>query len=136
MLAFRAAFMVGAAMLAGACAGGSAAPRASADNVALIAVGAIEFDACTGCHSINPDGRSSAGPNLFGVTGRKAGAAPGYPYSRALAEADLTWDAASMDAFLADPDAYLPGSDMRRGQVRDPATREAIIAYLATLDEG
>ena len=75
------------------------------------------------------------GPSLFGIAGRQAGAWDGYPYSAALAESRVKWDAASLDAFLANPSGFIPGSEMQRGTVRDPELRAAIVAYLVSASE-
>lgn len=75
------------------------------------------------------------GPNLYGIAGRQAGSLPGYPYSDALSGSDVTWDAASLDAFLADPSGFIPESEMQRGAVSDPEMRGAIVAYLLGLSE-
>lgn len=75
------------------------------------------------------------GPNLYGIAGRQAGSLSGYPYSDALAGSDVTWDAASLDAFLADPSGFIPRSEMQRGRVNDPELRAAIVAYLVAASE-
>ncbi len=84
---------------------------------------------CSGCHA--PD-RARVGPALAGVVGRPAGSSPGYPYSAALAHANLTWTPATLDKWLANPQAFLPGALMPM-HVADADERRAIIAYLATL---
>ena len=100
-------------------------------NPALIQRGEDAYSRCKGCHSIAKGAPSSAGPNLYAVIGRAAGSYPGYPFSDELAQSGVVWDAQNLDAFLADPSGYIPGSDMRRGTVREAETRAAIIAYLA-----
>ena len=116
---------------------GDPAPAAPlADGPAdLVAMGEDAFQACTGCHGVEAGAPSAAGPNLYGVVGRKAGSLEGYPFSDALAASDVTWDAASLDGFLADPDGFIPGSEMAPGTVRDADKRKAIIAYLSTFGE-
>jgi cytochrome c len=103
--------------------------------VDLVALGEDAFQTCTGCHSVAPDGRSAAGPNLYGVMGRQAGSLDGYPFSDAFAASDVTWDETSLDGFLADPQGYIPGSEMLAGAVPDDETRSAVIAYLAAQGE-
>lgn len=97
----------------------------------LLALGEDAFQTCTGCHSVDADLRSSAGPNLYGVMGRKAGSLAGYSFSDAFIASDKVWDEASLDGFLADPQGYIPGSEMLAGAVPDAEKRAAIIAYLA-----
>lgn len=101
----------------------------------LVALGEDVFQTCTGCHSIDPDGRSSAGPNLYAVIGREAGSLEGYSFSDAFAASDITWDEASLDGFLADPQGYVPGSEMLAGAVPEAENRAAVIAYLAAQSE-
>ncbi|MEP1422203.1 MAG: c-type cytochrome [Erythrobacter sp.] len=101
----------------------------------LVSLGEDVFQTCKGCHSLDADGRSSAGPNLYGVMGRKAGSHEGYSYSDALAASDITWDEASLDGFIADPQGYIPGSEMVVGALRDDERRKAVIAYLAAQGE-
>ena len=105
--------------------------RTPALDPAWVQRGEEAYFRCKGCHSIAKGALSSAGPNLYAVIGRRAGRYPGYPFSDALAQSDVVWDAQSLDAFLADPSGYIPGSEMRRGTVREAETRAAIIAYLA-----
>ncbi|MEO0908349.1 MAG: c-type cytochrome [Pseudomonadota bacterium] len=105
--------------------------RTSALDPAWVQRGEDAYFRCKGCHSIAKGAPSSAGPNLYAVIGRRAGRYPGYPFSDALAQSGVVWDAQSLDAFLADPSGYIPGSEMRRGTVREAETRAAIIAYLA-----
>ncbi|WP_435416876.1 c-type cytochrome [Parerythrobacter aurantius] len=99
----------------------------------LVTRGKAAFASCAACHSVEPGAPSGVGPNLHGVVGRKAGAVEGFAYSDALKRSGLTWSAAELDAFLADPAARVPGTAMAAGAVSEEATRKAIIAYLATL---
>jgi cytochrome c len=110
-------------------------PMKAADDAdaALVALGRDVFAQCDGCHLVERDASSSAGPNLFGIVGRRAGSLRGYPYTDALVASQVTWDAASLDAYLADPSGFIPGSEMERGTVRDPELRAAVIAYLSSV---
>jgi cytochrome c len=84
---------------------------------------------CQACHSLVADGVQRAGPSLQRILGRKAGAMDGFPYSQALKDADFTWTAEALDAWLTDPQGYLPGTYMLYRQA-DPQVRMAIIRYL------
>jgi cytochrome c len=86
-------------------------------------------DRCGGCHVIGGVGQ---GPNLAGVVGRKAGAAPGFAYTAAMKGSGLTWTPANLDRWLAGPQKVVPGTAMV-AVVPDPAERRELIAYLATL---
>ena len=88
---------------------------------------------CVGCHSIEP-GRHLAGPSLHGLFGRPVGSLEDFDYSPALQEADLVWDRETLDAFLAGPDAFLPGNRMVLWGL-DERTRQRIIDYLESIAE-
>jgi cytochrome c len=113
----------------------AAAPAAAATAAPtdLVAQGKAAFAACAACHSAQAGAASGIGPNLHGVVGRKAAALEGFAYSAALKGSGITWSESELDAFLAGPAAKVPGTSMAAGAVSDPATRKAIIAYLATL---
>lgn len=86
---------------------------------------------CGACHSID---RHRVGPKHRGVVGRKAGSAPGYRYSRAVRESDIVWDETTLDRWLADPEAFIPGQKMGF-RLADGKERQDIVAYLRTLGE-
>ena len=115
-----------AAMLCGALFQSTAA-RASSDEQS----GAELFaQRCTACHSLNPTRKP--GPILSGVYGRRAGTAPNYHYSAALQAASVTWNAQTLDRWLTNPPAFIPGVNMQ-AQVADPKDRQALIAYLKSI---
>ena len=84
---------------------------------------------CAVCHAV-AQGQNKVGPSLHGVVGRASGAVAGFNYSPALKSANKTWDAASIDAYLQDPKAYVPGNRMILAGIKDEAERQNIIAYL------
>src|SRR3954470_24711430 len=86
---------------------------------------------CAVCHSV-AEGQNKVGPSLHGVVGRASGSAPNFNYSPAMKSAGKTWDAASIDTYLQDPKAYVPGNRMILVGLKDEAERQNIIAYLAT----
>jgi cytochrome c2 len=90
---------------------------------------ALFQDRCSQCHVLGGQGM---GPDLTGVVGRKAGSAPNFSYTPALTASGLTWTPASLDRFLTDPRALVPGTAMRVKLI-DPARRADVIAYLASL---
>jgi cytochrome c len=78
---------------------------------------------------------STVGPSLFGIMGRKAGAAPSLlGASENLKKYGVTWTEETLSEFLADPNAKVPGTPMA-GVLADPQDRADVIAYLATLKE-
>lgn len=75
------------------------------------------FNYCISCHSVDPAETGLPAPNLDGVTGRKAGSHPDFDYSpamRAAGEAGLVWTRETLKAFLANPEALVPGTAMSR----------------------
>lgn len=90
--------------------------------------GKVLFGRCVACHSLDA-GKNLVGPSLNGVYGRKSGAVTGYQYSKAMAGANLTWDADTLDKFLASPGQTVPGTKMLIG-VPNPMDRADIIAFL------
>ena len=85
---------------------------------------------CRACHTLEKDGAQTAGPNLHGVFGRKAGTAPGYEFSEAMKKSGIVWDDKSLARFLADPMTVVPGTSMTYLGVTDPREREALVAYM------
>lgn len=95
--------------------------------------GAMLFARCAGCHSRYWGQPSGVGPNLFGLVGRPIGGAEGFTYSSALAGRTGRWTDESLDAFLADPQGFAPGTSMAAEPVTDPEERASLIEYLKTL---
>ena len=65
---------------------------------------------CSICHSVQP-GKNMVGPSLFGLVGRKTGSVPGFHYSPANQNANLTWDGATLDKYPAIPARRDPRND-------------------------
>jgi cytochrome c len=88
---------------------------------------------CATCHTTNLSDPVRQGPSLFKIVGRPAGKADGFHYSAGFAKADFVWDDTRLDAYLANPQAMVPGSNMAYRQPK-AETRTAIIAYLKGLN--
>jgi cytochrome c len=94
-------------------------------------VGRNVFTRCRQCHTIARDGADGRGPNLWGVLERdKAGSSSFDQYSGAFARLKGAWSYEELNAFLASPTDYAPGTTMSRLGLADPAERAAVIAYL------
>ena len=90
---------------------------------------------CSTCHGVTKEDTMKVGPSLFGVMGRKAGTAPSLlGASENLKKYGVTWNAETLDEFLADPDAKVPGTPMSAA-LADPKRRADVIAYLTTLKD-
>lgn len=85
------------------------------------------YQACMGCHSLDED---DVGPRHRGVFGRTAGTVPGYAYSPALRNSHIVWDAETLDRWLTNPQALVPGAKMFFAMPA-PQDRADVIAYLA-----
>ena len=88
--------------------------------------GKIAFEKrCTGCHAMDGD---REGPRLAGVFGRKAGSVKGFDYSAGLKSSGITWNEATLERWLSDPDAMVPDTKMDF-QVPKAQERSDLIAY-------
>lgn len=81
---------------------------------------------CSACHTLDYNG---VGPAHRGVFGRASGQAKGYAYSDALKAVKAPWTEATLDRWLADPEAYAPGQRMGLN-VPEARERADLIAYL------
>jgi cytochrome c len=80
---------------------------------------------CRTCHALS-EGDNRLGPNLHTIIGRRAGSLPNYGYSSAMKGADLVWDKATLDRFIANP-----GNNMKPyGGLASADERAKIIAFL------
>ena len=64
------------------------------------------------------------------MVGRPIGSAEGVGYSETIAAMEGAWDAAALDAYLADPRGWAPGTSKTFAGLRDPEARAAVILYL------
>lgn len=102
-------------------------------NEASLEAGQAAFaEKCAGCHYLDPGKGHMVGPNLHGLFERGPGHARGYPtYSAALKGlGGETWDPAVLDQWLANPRAFLPGSNMMFNGLADASVRRNLIAFL------
>ena len=108
----------------------SASPLAAAPAGGDAVAGKRVFLRCMACHNVKAGAPNKVGPNLAGVVGRKAATVTGFRYSAALAKSDITWNAATLDKWLARPASVVPGTSMVFAGVPNAADRKAVIAYL------
>jgi cytochrome c len=91
---------------------------------------------CRQCHVTN-EGDHRLGPSLHNIIGREAGSAAGFAYSSAMQNADLVWDEENLDRYIENPDAVVPGNNMKPySGITDPAERAKIIAHLEAASDG
>jgi nitrite reductase (NO-forming) len=111
---------------------GTPAPAAAiAPAIGDVATGKLVFRKCQACHSLEP-GKNGLGPSLAGVIGKKASGVPNYNYSPAMKGSNLTWDVATLDAYLSDPQKLVPGNKMPFPGLKTENERNAVIAFLAS----
>ena len=90
---------------------------------------------CPACHGVTKEDNAKVGPNLVGVVGRKAGTTPSLlGPSDNMKKYGVTWSAETLDEFLVNPSAKVPGTAMA-GILTDPQQRADVIAYLSTLKD-
>lgn len=93
------------------------------------AKGKTVFARCSLCHTV-ASGKNLMGPSLAGVVGRKSAAVAGFTYSAAMKKYGKSWDAATLDAFLAAPMKAIPGTRMVFAGIPKAQDRADLIAYL------
>jgi cytochrome c len=105
---------------------GEAAASETGDAVRGIAV----FEKrCTGCHALDGNREGPRLAWLAGVFGRKAGSVAGFEYSAGLKNSGITWNEATLEKWLSDPDVVVPDTKMDF-HVPKAQERADLIAYL------
>ena len=99
------------------------------------AAGRLVFRKCQACHSLDA-GKNMLGPSLSGVIGRESGTEPGYNYSQAMKQSNLTWDPPTLARYLEDPAKVVPGNKMPFPGLKTDHDRADVIAYLAASGAG
>jgi cytochrome c len=97
-----------------------------------VEAGKTAFKKCALCHTTEA-GKNKIGPSLFGIVGRKSATLENFNYSDAMKKFDHTWDEETLDTYLADPRATVPGTKMIFPGIKDKTERDDVIAYLETL---
>lgn len=107
------------------------ATQATADEKAEMASkGAPAYRICAACHSLKP-GVHLSGPSLAGLWGKKAASNAQYGrYTKPLKDSGIVWDENTLNAWLADPQAMVPGTTMMFRGIEQDETRTNLIAFL------
>jgi cytochrome c len=91
--------------------------------------GEARFQDCAACHRLEAD-VNNVGPSLHGIFTRKAGELADFRYSPALKHSGIGWTPETLDAFLTNPQALVPGNRMPYAGMADAGNRADLIAYL------
>ena len=98
--------------------------------------GAQAFRQCMACHSVAA-GEQMTGPSLAHIWNRKAGSVEGFlRYSDPMKRADVVWNEATLDRWLSNPEAFLPGTSMTFPGLKQSQARQDLIAYLKAVSVG
>ena len=103
----------------------------SATSAMAQSAGTQAYAQCMACHATSA--ANGIGPGLQGIVGRTSASQPGFRYSPAMKRVKLTWDEKTLDAYLENPQAVVPGNLMPYSGMADAKQRADLIAYLATL---
>jgi cytochrome c len=87
---------------------------------------------CAACHDFAKDGKNKIGPMLWNTVNAKRGSHEGFKYSGALLEKEGSWTYESLNAFLAKPKDYIPGTKMSFAGLKKTSDRANMIAYMRT----
>jgi cytochrome c len=104
------------------------AGAAQADDGAVVR-GEARFADCAACHRLEP-GVNNVGPSLHGIFSRKAGEVVDFRYSPAMKRSGIVWSPETLEKFITDPQAMVPGNRMPYAGMINPNDRADLIAFL------
>jgi cytochrome c len=71
------------------------------------------------------------GPSLAGIWGRQAGKLPSFDrYSSAITSSAIIWEDAALNAWIADPQKFIPENHMTFPGIKDASQRADLLAFL------
>lgn len=110
----------------------SAGEDAAAANVVPANEPPVAWSQCQMCHSTE-EGKNGLGPSLAGIVGREAGTVPGFAYSPANRDSDVTWTEETLEPYLENPRTYMPGNRMSYAGLKNAEQRAELIEWLKTI---
>ena len=72
---------------------------------------------------------------LWNIVGAKKGGQKGFTYSKSMAKKGGAWTYDDLDAFLAAPKTYIPGTKMLFTGLKKPQDRANLIFFLRSLTD-
>ena len=95
---------------------------------------AIFDDICGDCHTVTKGGTNRRGPNLYKVIGRPAGQVANFEYSEPNKTSKVVWSTEVLEPYLKNPQAVIPGTNMKFKGLPDGGDRQDVIAFLETAE--
>ena len=120
-------FALAVVLLSGAASASELDDRIAGANLKR---GQLFYMQCKACHDLEAGVPHKVGPNLNGILGRKAGAAAGFKYSDVLVKSGVVWSRETLDAWIRQPAALVPGNAMAYPGIASDADRAAVIAWM------
>jgi cytochrome c len=90
---------------------------------------------CEACHNLQEGQGPKIGPDLYGVVDRPVASVAGFNYTPALKAKGGKWTFASLDKWLSNPRAEVPGTAMTFAGLSSDKQRADVIAYLDSLSK-
>ena len=117
-----------------------AAPAPEVDLAILLAdadpaAGKKAFSKCKACHTVDEGGKNKVGPNLWDIVGNAKAGVDGFKYSGAFTDLGGEWTYEDLDAFLAKPKEFVPGTKMTYAGMKKAGDRAAVIVYMRSLSD-
>ncbi len=89
---------------------------------------------CVSCHTFEEGGANKIGPNLWDIVNRTVASHDGFSYSGALQEKSAeAWSYENLNAFLAKPKDWAPGTKMSFAGLRKAEDRADLIVYMRSM---